>query len=240
MNDSEEPPIVFRDRRDGGRRLVPKLERYRAQPGTIVLGLPRGGAVTAAEIATGLDLPLDVIISRKIGAPDNPEFAIGAIAEGGEPYLSEDGLALTEASRTYLDTEIARQRAEITRRQQLFRGGKPLTLPKNATVILVDDGVATGATVIAALHALRTQEVRHLVLAVPVAPPDTVAVLRRLVDELVVLSSPMMFWAVGAFYDDFAQVTDEDVCRLLGCSHETQAKRPGERSAHVRQKQKSR
>jgi putative phosphoribosyl transferase len=171
--------------------------------------------VTAAEIAAGLDLPLDVIISRKIGAPGNPEFAIGAMAEGGEPYLSEEGLSVTDASRAYLDAEITRQRAEIARRQELFRNGKPLTLPEDATVILVDDGVATGATVIAAIHALRTQKVGCLVLAVPVAPPDTVAVLRQLVDELVVLSTPMMFWAVGAFYDDFAQVTDEEVCRLL-------------------------
>lgn len=215
MNDSEEDSIVFRDRRDAGRRLVPKLTRYRAQRGVVVLGLPRGGVVTAAEIAAGLDLPLDVIISRKIGARENPEFAIGAIAEGGEPYLSEDGIALTQASRAYLDAEIARQRAEIARRQELFRKGKALALPEDATVILVDDGVATGATVIAAIHALRTLKVRHLVLAIPVAPPDTVAVLRRLVDELVVLSAPMMFWAVGAFYDDFEQVTDEEVCRLL-------------------------
>jgi len=207
--------MSFRDRRDAGRRLVPKLTRYRRWPRSVVLGLPRGGVVPAAEIAKALDLPLDVVIARKIGAPGNPEFAIGAVAEDGEPYVNEEGVAQTGATADYLAAEVARQRAEIERRRQWFRGGKALVLPENAVVILVDDGIATGATVIAAIRALRQLNVGRLVLAVPVAPPDTTEMLRGLVDELVVLRTPMLFWAVGAFYDHFEQVSDEEVQRLL-------------------------
>jgi len=213
--DDEIASVVFRDRREAGRRLAARLQRYRDRPRAMVLGLPRGGVVPAAEIAEALRLPLDVIISRKIGAPGNPEFAIGAIAEGGGAYLNEEGVALTAASREYVDQEIEHQRAEIARRQRLFRSGRALSLPDKAIVILVDDGVATGATVIAAIRALRERRLGRLVLAIAVAPPDTVRVLRDLVDELVVLSTPMMFWAVGAFYEDFQQVSDDEVCGLL-------------------------
>jgi putative phosphoribosyl transferase len=220
-DEEEEWKVGFRDRREAGRRLVTRLQPYRDQPRTIVLGLPRGGVVPAAEIAAALGLPLDVIISRKLGAPGNPEFAIGAIAEGGEAYLNEEGLAATRASRRYLDQEIARQRSEIRQRQKRFRRGRALALPERATVILVDDGVATGSTVIAAIRALRQQHVQRLVLAIPVAPPDTVALLRGMVDELVVLATPMLFWAVGAFYGEFPQVSDEEVCELLATAAQT-------------------
>jgi putative phosphoribosyl transferase len=227
----DEPVTTFRDRRDGGRRLVQMLQHYRARPATVVLGLPRGGVVPAAEIAAALDLPLDVLISRKIGSPQNPEFAIGAVAEDGSPYLSEEGLALTGASKAYLDEEIARQREEIARRREWFRGGQPLVLPERATAILVDDGIATGATVIAAIGALRQLRVARIVLAVPVAPPDTVERLRRLVDEIVVLTTPVMFWAVGAFYENFTPVLDDEVRRIL-----TRARRvPGERASGARE-----
>jgi predicted phosphoribosyltransferase len=207
--------IGFRDRRDGGRRLIAPLARHRGQKATIVLGLPRGGVVPAAEIARALELPLDVLISRKIPAPDNPELAIGAIAEGGETWLNPELVAATGATPDYVEAATARQRAEIAQRQQRFRGGRELALPAHATVILVDDGVATGATVIAGIHALRTRRVARLVLAIPVAPVDTAQTLRELVDELVVLATPEPFYAVGAFYDDFRQVTDENVVALL-------------------------
>jgi putative phosphoribosyl transferase len=210
-----ESPTPFRDRRDGGRRLVRKLTQYRDKKDTVVLGLPRGGVVTAAEIATGLRLPVDVVIARKIGAPGNPELAIGAVAEDGDPYLKEESVALTGASAAYVSAEVKHQRAEIARRRAWFRGGRPLSLPAHATVILVDDGVATGSTVIAAIRALRQLRVARIVLAVPVAPPDTVEALRSLVDEMVVLATPVMFWAVGEFYEDFAPVSDEEVARLL-------------------------
>jgi predicted phosphoribosyltransferase len=181
----------------------------------VVLALPRGGIVPAAEIAAALHLPLDVIISRKLGAPGNPELAIGAIAEGGAPYFNAEGLALTGASEAYLAQEVERQRAEIARRQQRFRNGRPLSLPERATVILIDDGVATGSTAIAAIRALRAQGVERIVFAIPVAPPDTAERLRGMVDELVILATPMLFWAVGAFYEDFRQVSDDEVVDLL-------------------------
>jgi putative phosphoribosyl transferase len=213
--DDERSGLVFRDRRQAGRQLAGRLGRYRDQPRTVVLGLPRGGVVPAAEIAAALRLPLDVIIARKIGAPGNPEFAIGAIAEGGDAYLNEEGLALSRASREYVANEIRHQRSEIAHRQVRFRDGHALSLPDKATVILVDDGIATGSTVIAAIRALRQQRVARLVLAIPVAPPDTAALLRDTVDDLVVLSTPLLFWAVGAFYEDFGQVSDDEVCELL-------------------------
>ena len=207
--------VSFRNRGDAGRQLAAKLAGYRNRSRTVVLGLPRGGVVTAFEVAMALRLPLDVIISRKLGAPDNPEFAVGAVAEDGEPYLSEYGVGLSGASRRYLDEETERQRAEIERRRVWFRKGQRLALPECATVILVDDGIATGATVIAAIGALRGMQVGRIVLAVPVAPPETVAVLRSLVDEVVVLATPEPFWAVGNFYEDFRPTSDHEVCDLL-------------------------
>jgi putative phosphoribosyl transferase len=212
------PWPVFRDRTDGGRQLAARLGAYRGRPDVVVLGLPRGGVETAAEVAAALGCPLDVVVSRKIGAPENLEFAIGAVAEGGRPYLVAESVALAGASAAYVEAETARQRAEIARRQQLFRDGRPLALPADATVILVDDGVATGATVIAAIHALRRRPLARLVLAVPVAPPETAAVLRPMVDELVVLATPSPFGAVGIFYEDFRQVSDDRVTELLAAA----------------------
>jgi predicted phosphoribosyltransferase len=180
----------------------------------VVLGLPRGGVVPAAEVASALRLPLDVIVSRKLGAPGNPELAIGAVAEGGVPYFGEEALTSTDAS-AHVSKEVEHQRAEIARRQQLFRDGRPLSLPERATVILVDDGVATGSTAIAAIRALRQQGVGRIVFAIPVAPPDTAELLRGMVDDLVVLATPASFWAVGAFYEDFRQVSDDEVVQLL-------------------------
>jgi putative phosphoribosyl transferase len=211
-------PLPFHDRRDGGRRLSTLLRRYADRPRTVVLGLPRGGVVPAVEIASALRLPVDVIISRKLGAPGNPELAIGAVAEGGEPHLNQDALALTDASEAYVAEEVERQRGEIARRQQRFRNGRSLSLPERATVILVDDGVATGSTAIAAIRALRQQGIARLVLAIPVAPVATAAALGGMVDELVLLATPEPFWAVGQFYEDFQQVSDDEVVRLLARS----------------------
>jgi len=208
----------FRDRREGGRLLAARLTAFRAAPATIVLGLPRGGVVPAAEIARALDLPLDVLISRKLRAPSNPELAIGAVAEGGEAYVFEETREATGASAAYLAEETSAQQIEITRRRKMFRGGAALALPPKATVILVDDGIATGSTVIAAIHALRHQGVGRIVLATPVAPPDTAERLGSMVDEMVVLRTPEPFWAVGRFYEDFEQVSDDEVRELLAAS----------------------
>jgi putative phosphoribosyl transferase len=230
-------PVRFRDRRDAGKQLVALLDKYRTKPATVVLGLPRGGVVPAAEIALALDLPLDVLISRKLHAPDNPEFAIGAIAEGGEPYLNDESVALTGATPEHVAAEIREQRAETAHRQARFRGGRELTLPERPTVILVDDGVATGATVIAAIRTLRQRAIERLVLAIPVAPPETAAALKRMVDELVVLATPDPFWAVGAFYDDFPQVSDDAVGALLAdvaARQQRQHAEPAGAAAHAR------
>jgi putative phosphoribosyl transferase len=207
--------LPFRDRREAGRLLAERLRRHAGRPDTVVVGLPRGGVVPAVEIAAALRLPVDVIVSRKLGAPGNPELAIGAIAEGGAPYFNREALSLTEASPAYREREVAHQRAEIARRRERFREGRPLSLPARATVILVDDGVATGSTAIAAIRALREQGAERLVAAIPVAPPDTAETLRGMVDELVVLATPTLFWAVGAFYEDFRQVSDDEVVELL-------------------------
>jgi putative phosphoribosyl transferase len=188
---------TFRDRGEAGRRLATCLQQYRNRPRTVVLGLPRGGVVPAAEIAAA------------------PEYAIGAVAEGGEPYLNEEGVAVTGATDEYIRCEVERQRAEIRARQERFRHGRPLVLPEGATAILVDDGVATGSTTIAAIRALGAYRLERLVLAVPVAPPDTVERLSRMVDELVVLATPTPFGAVGAFYERFSQVSDAEVEALL-------------------------
>src|SRR5579883_3324948 len=193
--DSELP---FPNRRAAGRLLAERLQRYRGAARTVVLGLPLG-----------------VIIARKLGAPGNPELAIGAIAEGGAPYFNEEVLGWVGADDAYLAREVERQRAEIVRRQRRFRHGRPLALPEGGTVILVDDGIATGSTVIAAIQALRERGVRRLVCAIPVAPPDTAELLRGLADELVVLATPSPFGAVGAFYQDFHQVSDAEVVELL-------------------------
>jgi putative phosphoribosyl transferase len=195
--------------------LAERLRAYAGRTRSVVLALPRGGVVPAAEVAASLGLPLDVIVSRKIGAPGNPELAIGAIAEGGAPYLNRGSLAVAAGSDAHLAREVARQRAEIARRLRRFRAGQALSLPERATVILVDDGVATGSTAIAAIHALRERGVERLVFAIPVAPPDTAETLRSMVDELVVLATPPHFWAVGEFYDDFRQVSDDEVVQVL-------------------------
>lgn len=215
MTTSSRSILPFPDRREAGRLLAARLGRYEGRDRTVVLGLPRGGIVPAAEIAAALRLPLDVVISRKLGAPGNPELAIGAVAEGGAPYLNEEALASTEASEAHLAREVEHQRHEIARRQARFRDGRPLSLPERATAILVDDGVATGSTAIAAIRALREQGVGRLVFAIPVAPPDRADVLRGMVDELVVLATPAAFWAVGEFYEDFRQVSDDEVVALL-------------------------
>jgi predicted phosphoribosyltransferase len=179
-----------------------------------VLAIPRGGVVIGRAVADQLDAPLDVIVPRKLRAPFNTELAIGAIAEGDALFL-EDEIA-HGVGAAYLDEEIATQRREIERRVAVYRGGRALPSIAGRTVIVVDDGIATGATMIAALRAVRRLEPAELVAAVPVAPPEGVARLAREADEIVCLAAPALFHAVGQFYDDFAQVEDHEVRTLLG------------------------
>ncbi|NPA91202.1 MAG: phosphoribosyltransferase [Chloroflexi bacterium] len=207
--------IRFRNREEAGKLLAQRLEDLRGDPRVVVLGVPRGGVVVAAEIARHLGAPLDVYITRKLGAPGNPELAIGAVAEDGTLVLDDKAIYMLAISDAYLERERERQQEEIRRRARIYRAGRPPIPLEGKRVVLVDDGVATGQTLEAAIRALRKQPIAELILAVPVGPPSTIERLRKLVDRLEVLATPEPFWAVGMFYDDFHQVTDEEVIRLL-------------------------
>ncbi len=207
--------MLFEDRREAGKALAQELAPFKGQDNVIVLGIPRGGVVVGHEVAEALDLPLDVYITRKIGAPRNPELAIGAVASDGTLILDHELANRLGVSQDYIDRESERQTQEIKRRTSEYRGELPDLELKGKVVILADDGVATGATTLATIQAIRAQEPAKLVLAVPVGPRDTIQRLRREVDELYCLHAPEIFWAVGAFYNVFDQTSDEEVKTLL-------------------------
>lgn len=206
--------MLFQDRKDAGRRLATELLRFKDRR-PIVLALPRGGVPVGFEVAMQLDAPLDIVLVRKLGHPESPELAIGAIAEGDETVLDEASIAEFGIPKAYIDREIAQQKAEIERRQRLYRSDREPPDIGGSTAIVVDDGIATGATMRAALRAVRRRRPKTLVLAVPVAPPDTMEGMRAEADELVCLSTPEAFGAVGMFYADFRPVDDDDVPELL-------------------------
>lgn len=207
--------MLFKDRRDAGRQLVPKLEKYKGHKDVIVMGLARGGMVTAAEVAEGLDVPLNVVVVRKIGAPGNEELAVGAIAEHGEGIFNENLIDVLGVSREYLKREVERQREILKDRLELYRGKSPAPELKGKIVILVDDGIATGASIRVAIKSMREAKVKKIVLAVPVAAPDSLHKISQEVDETVCLYSPAFFEAVGEFYREFDQTSDDEVIRLL-------------------------
>lgn len=206
----------FADRRDAGRRLAAALLRYREEQ-PVVLALPRGGVPVGFEIATALGAHLDIILVRKLGAPGQPELGVGAVADGDDPQgvFNEDLVRALGVTQGYLDRELQRQLEEIRRRRERYRGDRPGPEVRGRTAIVVDDGLATGGSMRAALRSVRRGHPARLVLAVPVAPPDTLASLQSEADEVVCLSTPEDFGAVGRFYDDFTQTTDEEVIRLL-------------------------
>jgi putative phosphoribosyl transferase len=206
---------MFLNRSEAGSRLAARLGRYKDRNDVIVLALPRGGVVTGFEIARMIGAPLDVLIVRKIGFPSQPELAAGAVAETGSVVLNKDILAMGGLSEKALQPEIDRQKKEIARRITLYRAGRMLSNLEGKTVVLVDDGVATGATIKAAISALKQEKIGKLVLALPVGPPETVEAMRTTVDELICIETPLYFMAVGAHYGDFTQVTDEEVVELL-------------------------
>ena len=211
---------MFENRQEAGRQLGQRL-LHLIDERPVVLGLPRGGVVVAAEVALALDAPLDVLVVRKLGAPHQPELAIGAVTNGDQPQriLNDRVIALVGVSEEYLQTETAAQLDEVQRRQALYRGGRSAITTAGRTVIVVDDGIATGATVRAGIRSLRQTNVKQIVLAVPVSPPQTAELLRAEVDELVCLATPHTFAAVGAFYQDFRQTTDAAVIAALERSH---------------------
>jgi putative phosphoribosyl transferase len=206
---------MFRDRVEAGELLAHALKAYDKNPQAIVLGLPRGGVVTAYAVAKKLTLPLDILSLRKIGAPQNPELALGAVSATGEIFLNEDLIAHLGVPEGALASKIKSERERALERYERFRKGRsPLHL-EGKTVILVDDGLATGATMQAAILTAKAQEAARVVVAVPVAAPDSLEEVKDNADEVVCLNTPFFFQAVGQFYEDFAQVEDEEVISLL-------------------------
>ena len=217
--------MIFRDREEAGRLLASKLESYQDDPNGLILALPRGGVAIGYELALALHLPLDVVIARKLGAPDNPEYALGALSETGALYLNPDAVETFGLSPAQLEALIAAAREEIFRRQRLYRNESPLATVAGRTVILVDDGIATGATFFATIEAISALSPRRLVAAIPVAPQDNVSPLRSRVDDLVVLATPEPFLAVGHHYHSFPQVDDAEVLAYLKAAKQSLAAR---------------
>ncbi len=205
----------FANRREAGRALAKRLAHLAGRQDVIVLGLPRGGVPVAAEIAGVLGVHLDVCVVRKLGVPGQEELAMGAIASGGVRVLVEDVFRWRPEVFDALEEVTAREESELARREEAYRGTRPFPDLRGKTVLLVDDGLATGATMRAAIARVRAGRAAHIVVAVPVGAPDTCERLAREADEVVVLLAPENFSAVGQFYADFSQTTDEEVCELL-------------------------
>lgn len=213
------PSKLFIDRVDAGKQLSSALAPLKSQD-AIVLAIPRGGVVVGYEVARALGIPLDVIIPRKLGAPANPELAIGAVAEDGTVILNEKLVNYLGVTEEYVKEESAKQRLEIERRMKSYRGNAPYTDLKNRTVIVVDDGIATGYTMKAALASVRKRGAKTVVMAVSVGPASTIAEMQKDADQVICLHTPDSFYAIGQFYETFAQTTDEEVIRLLKLSHQ--------------------
>lgn len=211
-------PRLFANRGEAGARLARALLEYRgARP--LVLGIPRGGVPVAAEVARALDGDLDVIVARKLGSPVSPELAVGAVTSDGARYLNQEAIDMLEVSPEYLESVTREQVAEAQAREQRFRAGRPPLAVEGRVVIVVDDGLATGSTMIAAVRSVRARKPAKLVIAVPVAPRETVAGMRAESDDVVCPETPEPFIAVGIHYQDFSQTEDEEVQRIMGEWH---------------------
>jgi putative phosphoribosyl transferase len=206
---------AFSNRAEAGRQLAEKLETYRGREDVIVLGLPRGGVPVAYEVAKRLSAPLDLFIVRKLGVPGFEELAAGAIASGGVRVLNQDVVRAIPYATEAIEAVTAKETAELQRREQIYREGRPAPELRDKTVILVDDGLATGATMRAAVKALRQSGAAKIVMAVPVGPPDTCQEIAQEADETICLITPPFFQAVGQYYEDFSQTSDDDVRALL-------------------------
>jgi len=206
--------MAFRDRVDAGRQLAARLAAYRDEP-VVVVALPRGGVPVAAEVARALRAPLDVLVVRKLGCPWQPELGMGAIAEGDITVRNEELIARLGVDDAAVRSVADRERTELERRIRRYRGERPPVPVEGRTVILVDDGIATGSTARAAVDVLRRRGAARVVLAAPVAPREAVATLGNAADEVVTVETPRLFMAIGQFYDDFSQTTDDEVAGLL-------------------------
>ena len=218
---------MFADRRDAGRQLAWRLSRYADRDDVVVLALPRGGIPVAYEVARAIGAPLDVFVVRKLGVPGHEELAMGAIASGDVVVLSRDLINAIGVPADAIDDVIAAEREELERRERVYRDNAPPRRLDGKTAILIDDGLATGATMLAAVAALRKLHPRRIVVAVPVAAPDTCNALAYEVDEIICYETPEPFRAVGVWYHDFAQTSDDEVRRLLAAS------RAGPTEAHA-------
>ncbi|MBI4041187.1 MAG: phosphoribosyltransferase [Deltaproteobacteria bacterium] len=207
--------MIFKNRKDAGEKLAQKLHAYRNRPQTIVLGLPRGGVVTAACVAHDLNLPLDMLVTQKMGAPHNPELAIGAVDEKGHMVLNQELIDLLHISKDYVAQVKHKEQMEASLQLKKFRGSKPPLILKNKTAILIDDGLATGATMRAAIASAKAKQSKKIIVAVPVASPEILDQLKEEVDEIVACYVPMNLGAVGMYYEDFDQTEDEEVITLL-------------------------
>lgn len=214
--------MQFRDRAEAGRRLAEALDHL-AGSDAVVLGLPRGGVPVAFEVADRLGLPLDVVVVRKVGAPNNPEFGVGAVGEEGVVLLNRPTLDRLGLREEDLQATVEEEQAELARRLDRYRRGRPAAEIKGRTAVLVDDGVATGGSAKAAVEVLRERGAGKVVLAVPVGPPDSVAELEKLADEVICLETPASFMAVGSWYRDFGQTRDEQVVEMLEKAYDGRA-----------------
>ena len=215
----------FSDRVEAGKRLTSAMRDFAGKNG-IVLAIPRGGVVVGYEIAKALSLPLDVIIPRKIGAPDNPELAIGAMTEDGTIILDDNLITYIGVPRDYIKAESERKKHEIERRLKLYRQNEPYPSLKGLDVVIVDDGIATGSTMKAALASVKNRGASTVTVAVPVGPPSTIKELKKQADRVVCLYTPEYFQAIGQFYTDFNQTTDEEVIQLLKRNKQKSREKP--------------
>jgi predicted phosphoribosyltransferase len=211
--------MLFRDRVEAGRFLAAKLRRFLNRSDVIVLALPRGGVPVAYQVATALDLPMDIFIVRKLGVPGHEELAMGAIASGGVRVSNEDVVQSLKIPESVIETAAAMATHELERRETYYRYGAPPLDIKNKTVILIDDGLATGATMRAAAKALRRKGVKEIVIAVPVAAPSTCKEFESEVDQIICGATPEPFYGVGSWYKDFSQTSDDEVIDLLQKAH---------------------
>jgi putative phosphoribosyl transferase len=215
--------MFFRDRREAGRQLAKLLAAYANRPDVLVLGLPRGGVPVAYEVAKALHVPLDVFLVRKLGLPGHEELAMGAVASGGVPVINRELVEALRIPAQIINTVANRELQELERRERAYRGDRPLPDARGKTVILVDDGLATGSTMRAAADALRQQGPARLVVAVPAGSPETCDEFRDDVDEIVCAITPEPFYAVGLWYDDFSQTKDEEVRALVAAAQQQAA-----------------
>lgn len=213
--------MFFYDRREAGHLLAAKLSPYKEQPNTLVLGLARGGVVVAYEVAKALALPLNVVVPRKIGAPGNPELALGSIMENGEGFFNHSIIRILGVSQNYLNREIEKEKARAQQRLTLYRQYAPLPDIKNHIVILVDDGIATGSTMLASIKGMREAGAQKVVVAAPVASTEAEKLIEEAADEVVCLYSQEDFMAVGMYYRNFGQTEDEEVVQLLKEANQT-------------------